>query len=184
MFVQFLYLMFVDQSGFYCSSCPSCRIYSLGMKWIFVAQISWTRGQWLQAQTLGVLRSDIIILSWQYLKLIFSSRPAEGWISVLGVIRLNNARRESLNLSITKQIHLSSYFHCYCEVCYLSFDWSNNLHPWCLALACRWLGISNDPIGSQYSVPSLPSSHHYISCMLPHLSSKLALIAPWWVEEW
>ena len=73
------------------------------------------------------------------------------------------------------------------DVLNFSLDWWNNIQLSCLALACWWMRISNDPIARQDKPPpTLPSLHllHVPSTSLSPCLSISPLIASWWAGVW
>ena len=179
LFVQFLYFMLVDQASFYCS-------------WLSISQDLVSRHEMNFCQTILVLREgqgargqwlwcpDVV--SWQYFKhqiFLFAQLS-------LTLLRAKNqlGTKRGVNLVIFSS-HVAIIF--IVDVPNFSLDWWNNIQLSCLALACWWMRISNDPIARQDKPPpTLPSLHllHVPSTSLSPCLSISPLIASWWAGVW
>ena len=139
--------------------CPSWRIWSDGMKWIFVTQISCSwgdRGQWLWTQTLGVLMSCHDNIS----NLIFSSSPK--WIWPCREVRTSFEQCEEWILKFSR-LMLQLFLLLTLLTSVLIDETISSSHAW------HWPADGCESLMTQLPANTnhLPSSHHYISCMLP-----------------
>ena len=129
------------------------------MKWIFVTQISCSwgdRGQWLWTQTLGVLMSCHDNIS----NLIFSSSPK--WIWPCREVRTSFEQCEEWILKFSR-LMLQLFLLLTLLTSVLIDETISSSHAW------HWPADGCESLMTQLPANTnhLPSSHHYISCMLP-----------------
>ena len=158
------------------------------MKWIFVTQIS-CPGLDRTGKALNTNTWCPNVMSWQYCQphiFLFAQLS-------LTLLRAKNqlGTKRGVNLVIFSS-HVAIIF--IVDVPNFSLDWWNNIQLSCLALACWWMRVSNDPIASQHKPPPiLPSLHllhvtstslslYLVSCLWLHHdgrgSDKISLLYP------